>query len=126
MKDSPFDMYALGMLPIRSKSWLEVDNVYVPTNNRNKHWNVKCLSMLFPYILMVHGYYNLYSELKVQINIAVEEWSKFTLITLKNLDLQGGRLNLSLCRSIGKWSIWAVLAQMDLLPTDLQNGRFDL
>ncbi|KAF3448095.1 hypothetical protein FNV43_RR08805 [Rhamnella rubrinervis] len=38
MKDSPFDMYALGTLPIGSKSWLDVDYVYVPVNNDNKHW----------------------------------------------------------------------------------------
>ncbi|KAF3438338.1 hypothetical protein FNV43_RR21100 [Rhamnella rubrinervis] len=33
MRDSPFDMYALGMLPVGSKSWLEIDYVYVPVNN---------------------------------------------------------------------------------------------
>ncbi|KAF3447676.1 hypothetical protein FNV43_RR08379 [Rhamnella rubrinervis] len=87
MKDSPFDMYALDT-PNRIK-------VYVPVNNDNKHWlaakvdirnrtvtlydpnnsmtqdsfqckNAKCLSMLFPYLLMVHGYYDLYPELKVE------------------------------------------------------------
>ncbi|KAF3441548.1 hypothetical protein FNV43_RR15462 [Rhamnella rubrinervis] len=81
MRDSPFDMYALGMLPIGSKSWLEIDYVYVPVNNDSKHWlaakvdirsrhitlydsdiamtgdkfqcnNAKCLSVLFPYFLM--------------------------------------------------------------------------
>ncbi|KAF3443247.1 hypothetical protein FNV43_RR12929 [Rhamnella rubrinervis] len=101
MKDSPFDMYALGTLPIGSKSWLEVDYVYVPVNNNNKHWlaakvdirnrtitlydpnnamsqdefqcrNAKCLSILFPYLLMVHGYYDLYPELKVEGNSNLE------------------------------------------------------
>ncbi|KAF3452125.1 hypothetical protein FNV43_RR08222 [Rhamnella rubrinervis] len=37
MRDSPFDMYALGMLPVGSKSWLEIDYVYVPVNNESKH-----------------------------------------------------------------------------------------
>ncbi|KAF3438943.1 hypothetical protein FNV43_RR17218 [Rhamnella rubrinervis] len=37
MRDSPFDMYALGMLPVGSKSWLEIDYVYVPVNNDSKH-----------------------------------------------------------------------------------------
>ncbi|KAF3449299.1 hypothetical protein FNV43_RR10027 [Rhamnella rubrinervis] len=37
MKDLPFDMYALGTLPIISNSWLEVDYVYVLVNNDNKH-----------------------------------------------------------------------------------------
>ncbi|KAF3445799.1 hypothetical protein FNV43_RR10976 [Rhamnella rubrinervis] len=84
MKDSPFDMYALCTLPVGSKSWLEVNYVYVPVNNNNKHWlaakvnirnraitlydpnnpmsqdefqcrNAKCLSILFSYLLMVHG-----------------------------------------------------------------------
>ncbi|KAF3433390.1 hypothetical protein FNV43_RR24492 [Rhamnella rubrinervis] len=101
MKDSPFDMYALGTLPIGSKSWLDVDYVYVPVNNDNKHWlaakvdiqnrtvtlydpnnsmtqdsfqckNAKCLSVLFPYLLMVHGYYDLYPELKVEGNSNLE------------------------------------------------------
>ncbi|KAF3455362.1 hypothetical protein FNV43_RR05813 [Rhamnella rubrinervis] len=101
MKDSPFDMYALGMLPVESKSWLEVDYVYVPVNNDNKHWlaakvdiwnqtitlynpnnamsqdefqcrNAKCLSILFPYLLMIHGYYDLYPELKVEGNSNLE------------------------------------------------------
>ncbi|KAF3452133.1 hypothetical protein FNV43_RR08230 [Rhamnella rubrinervis] len=94
MKDSPFDMYALGTLLFGSKSWLKV---YVPVNNDNKHWltvkvdiqnrtvtlydpdntmsqdsfqcrNVKCLSVLLSYLLMVYGYYNLYPELKVEGN----------------------------------------------------------
>ncbi|KAF3431827.1 hypothetical protein FNV43_RR26563 [Rhamnella rubrinervis] len=38
MRDSPFNMYALGMLPIGSKSWLEIDYVYVPVNNDSKYW----------------------------------------------------------------------------------------
>ncbi|KAF3455753.1 hypothetical protein FNV43_RR00395 [Rhamnella rubrinervis] len=72
-------------------------NAYVSVNNDNKHWlavkvdirnwtvtlynrdnamsqdsfqckNAKCLLVLFPYLLMVHGFYELYSELKVEGN----------------------------------------------------------
>ncbi|KAF3441470.1 hypothetical protein FNV43_RR15384 [Rhamnella rubrinervis] len=93
IRDSPFDMYALGMLP-----------VYVPVNNDNKHWlaakvdirswhitlydsdiamsgdkfqckNVKCLSVLFPYFLMVHGYYDHHSDLKSEGNYNLQPFS---------------------------------------------------
>ncbi|KAF3444969.1 hypothetical protein FNV43_RR14662 [Rhamnella rubrinervis] len=85
MKDSPFDMYALGTLPVGSKYWLEVDYVdirnraitlYDPNNAMSQDEfqcrNVKCLSILFPYLLMVHGYYDLYPELKVEGNSNLE------------------------------------------------------
>ncbi|KAF3453874.1 hypothetical protein FNV43_RR04315 [Rhamnella rubrinervis] len=38
MKDSPFDMRALGTLPLGSKYWLEVNHVYVLINNSNRYW----------------------------------------------------------------------------------------
>ncbi|KAF3454975.1 hypothetical protein FNV43_RR05423 [Rhamnella rubrinervis] len=104
MRDSPFDMYVLGMLHVGSKSWLEIDYVYVPVNNDNKHWlaakvnirrrhitlynsdiamtgdkfqcnNAKCLSILFPYFLMVHGYYDHHSDLKSEGNYNLQPFS---------------------------------------------------
>ncbi|KAF3432526.1 hypothetical protein FNV43_RR27266 [Rhamnella rubrinervis] len=36
MRDSPFDMYALGMLPVGSKSWLEIDYVSICAVNNDK------------------------------------------------------------------------------------------
>ncbi|KAF3436837.1 hypothetical protein FNV43_RR19590 [Rhamnella rubrinervis] len=64
MKDSPFDMYMCRLTTATNIG----GQPRLISNAMTRDWfqckNVKCLSVLFPYILMVHGYYNYYSDLR--------------------------------------------------------------
>ncbi|KAF3455951.1 hypothetical protein FNV43_RR00594 [Rhamnella rubrinervis] len=156
MRDSPFDMYTLGMLPVGSKFWLEIDYVYVPVNNDNKHWlaakidiqsrhitlydsditmsgdkfqckNVKCLSVLFPYFLMLHGYYEHHSDLKSEENynlqlfsIKYEDDPNLPQQIVLHMDLQDGRDDRPLCRSA-----FYISSLLRLVRKNLQDGRME-
>ncbi|KAF3433797.1 hypothetical protein FNV43_RR24900 [Rhamnella rubrinervis] len=154
MRDSPFDMYAFSMLLVGSKSWLEIDYVYVRVNNDSKHWlvakvdirsrhitlydfdismsedkfqckNAKCLSVLFPYFLMVHGYYDYHSDLKSEGNYNLQLFSikreddpNLPQQTVLHMDLQDGREDRLLCRSA-----FYISSLLRLVRKDLQDGR---
>ncbi|KAF3442892.1 hypothetical protein FNV43_RR16810 [Rhamnella rubrinervis] len=93
--DDTLQMYVLGDTLSHSRAWKDVDYVYLPVNNNGQHWlaakvdllsrhitlydsapytsndlfqcnNVECLSVLFPYLLDVGGFYDDRPELKLE------------------------------------------------------------
>ncbi|KAF3451532.1 hypothetical protein FNV43_RR07627 [Rhamnella rubrinervis] len=87
MNDDAMTNYVKGISPLLSRSWRDVDRVYVPVNNENKQWlaaevdlvwrhvtlydssctasndsfqtcNAESLGVLFPYLLAAGGFYD--------------------------------------------------------------------
>ncbi|KAF3437048.1 hypothetical protein FNV43_RR19801 [Rhamnella rubrinervis] len=92
MNDDTMTNYVKGILPLLSRSWRDVDRVYVPVNNENKYWmaaevdlvrrhvtlydsscttsndwfqtcNAESLGVLYPYMLAAGGFYDERPEL---------------------------------------------------------------